>query len=81
MKIGVDLGGSHVGIGLVEEDKIIAVKDKFFTREDRTHIEETIINNIKNLIQELLQENNLSIDNIEAIGVASPGTISNRKNC
>ena len=32
MKIGVDLGGSHVGIGLVDGDKIIDIKDKIFTR-------------------------------------------------
>ena len=28
MRIGVDLGGSHVGIGLVDGDKIIDIKDR-----------------------------------------------------
>lgn len=79
MKIGIDLGGSHIGIGLIEEDKILTVKDKFFNREDRAHIEETILNSIDMYIQELLVENNLDIKDIESIGIASPGTVSNGK--
>lgn len=76
MRIGVDLGGSHVGIGLVDGDKIIDIKDRIFTRQDRVDIETTIVENIKNLINELLEENNLNINQIESIGIASPGTIS-----
>lgn len=77
MKIGIDLGGSHIGIGLVEEDKIIAIKDKIFNREDRLKIEECIVLESVRLINELLNENNLNINNIDIIGIASPGTISN----
>ena len=77
MKIGVDLGGSHVGIGLVEEDRIISIKDKIFTRQDRVDIETTIVESIVNLIDELLKENSMTISDIESIGIASPGTISN----
>lgn len=77
MRIGVDLGGSHVGVGLVEEDKIVDIKDKIFTRQDRVDIETTIIETIRTLIDELLTSNSLLIDDIESIGIASPGTISN----
>ena len=76
MKIGVDLGGSHVGIGLVDEDRIIDIKDKIFTRQDRVNIEETIVSSIKTMIEDLMKDNNLSIEQIESIGIASPGTIS-----
>ena len=76
MKIGVDLGGSHVGIGLVDGDKIIDIKDKIFTRQDRVNIENTIVESIKVFVNELLVENNLKIEDIECIGIASPGTIS-----
>lgn len=79
MKIGIDLGGSHVGIGLVNEDKIIASKDKIFTRQDRTDIENCIINESARIIYELLAENNINKKDIELIGIASPGTISNGK--
>lgn len=77
MKIGIDIGGSHIGIGLVENQVIIASKEKNFNREDRKNIEETIISTIIGLIQELIDENNLKIDEIELIGIAAPGTISN----
>ena len=39
MRIGVDLGGSHIGVGLIEGDKIIGEpKDKILTRQDRIKI-------------------------------------------
>ena len=77
MRIGIDLGGSHIGIGLVENDKILATKDKIFNRQDRQNIESCIINEIERLVNELLIENNLTKDDIELLGMASPGTISN----
>lgn len=78
MRIGVDLGGSHIGVGLIEEDKIIGnTKDKILTRQDRVNIEESIVTEITRMINELLVENNLKIEQIELIGIASPGTISN----
>lgn len=77
MKIGIDLGGSHIGIGLVEQNNLKAVVDKFFTQEDRKNIETAILNNIDELINKILEENKLSIKDIEKIGVASPGTVTN----
>ncbi len=77
MKIGIDLGGSHIGIGLVEQNNLKAVVDKFFTQEDRKNIETAILNNIDELINKILEENELSIKDIEKIGVASPGTVTN----
>ncbi len=79
MKIGIDLGGSHIGIGLVQEDKIIDIKEKQFNRQDRVNIEETITNSIMKMLTELLQENNLLIEDVDLIGIAAPGTISNGK--
>lgn len=77
MKIGIDIGGSHIGIGLIEGEKIIATKEKIFNREDRQNIEVSILHSIENLVDELLEENSLKIEQIELIGIASPGTISN----
>jgi len=79
MKIGVDIGGSHIGIGIIEENKIIAIKDRLFTKEDKQQIEKVIINEIQNMISELLLENNLRIEDIELIGIACPGTIHDGK--
>ena len=77
MKIGIDLGGSHIGVGLINEDKIIISKEKNFTREDRENFKETIIIQIDKMIKEILEEENLTINEIELIGIASPGTIRN----
>ncbi len=72
MKIGIDLGGSHIGIGLVQDDKIITTKDKIFNRQDRQNIEKCIIEEIKRMIAELLVENYLKKEEIELVGIASP---------
>lgn len=77
MKIGIDLGGSHVGVGIIENEKILISKDKNFSREDRDHIEEAILDFINQLMFELLKEKNINIKDIELIGIASPGIISN----
>lgn len=79
MKIGIDIGGSHIGIGLVEEYNLIDTVDKFFSVEDRKDIQNAILRNIDELLKELLNRNNIFIQSIEKIGVASPGTITNGK--
>lgn len=79
MKIGIDLGGSHIGVGLVEGYELKDTVDQFFSEEDRTDIENAIVRKIEELINEILLKNNMNINNIESIGVASPGTITNGK--
>ena len=78
MKIGIDLGGSHVGVGLIEKEKLIDSIDKNFTEEDKINIENSILKYIEDGIYQLLYKNNLKIQDIEKIGIASPGTISNQ---
>lgn len=77
MKIGIDLGGSHIGVGLIEETNIIAIKDKILTREDRVDIKRTIVNEISSMIKSVCEENRIAVEELELIGIASPGTTSN----
>lgn len=77
MKIGIDLGGSHIGVGLIEGYDLKATVDKFFVEKDKLDIENAILRNIDELINQILFENNLKIEQIESIGVASPGTVTN----
>ena len=35
LKIGIDLGGSHIGVGLIEGVELKETADVFFTEEDR----------------------------------------------
>ncbi len=76
MKIGIDLGGSHVGIGLIEKEKILDSQEKIFAREERKDMKTTILQSIQSGIEELLKRNRITIEAIELIGLAVPGTIS-----
>ena len=76
MKIGVDLGGSHIGVGLIDGINIIDSEDKILTRADRVEIEKTITNEITRMIKVLCNRNNINEKELELIGIASPGTIS-----
>lgn len=79
MKIGIDLGGSHIGIGLIDGSNILDIEEKVFNRQDRANITETIINEINRMINLLCNRNSINIKDIELIGIASPGTVSNGK--
>ena len=78
MKIGVDLGGSHVGVGLIEDNKIIGeIHEYIFKNEDKEDMGTVILEIIPMLINQALKDNSITLDQIELIGIASPGTISN----
>ena len=70
MKIGIDLGGSHIGIGVIDEEgKIIEKKETDFKAEESRQIDQFIKTYLQSTVQELIQKYQ-----VEAIGVASPGT-------
>ena len=76
MKIGVDVGGSHVGIGIVDATgKLILKKEKDYDKkqDDMSNI---VLNKIIEIIKEIIQENNINLEEIESIGIAFPGTVS-----
>lgn len=73
MKIGIDIGGTHIAIGVInEENQIIEQYEKDYTPEEK----ENIIATIENFIIETT--NNLKNHyNIEKIGIAVPGSTKN----
>ena len=76
MKIGIDVGGSHIGLGLVNKDgKLILKKEKDYEKieEDMSYI---VLETIVSLIREILKESSIKKENIESIGIAFPGTVS-----
>ena len=76
MKIGIDLGGSHVSCGLVEKNALRDCIDFDYKDEDKENLLEAIIDYIEEGINYLLSNNDISWDEVELIGIASPGTIS-----
>ena len=72
MKIGIDIGGSHMAVGLVEDDKIIMQFEKDFSENDLSDIERVIEHNIVKYIWRILKEENIKLHSIESIGIAVP---------
>ena len=75
MKIGIDLGGSHIAIGLVDDNFEITQKRTYYMSE-RKHgtVEEYIIDCIAKGINEILYNSSLKMKDIEQIGIAAPGS-------
>ncbi len=72
MKIGIDIGGSHIGIGIVNQNGEIVEKvetDIDIESKEKNNLEEFckdyLVENVKRLIQKYP---------IQMVGVASPGT-------
>ena len=79
MKIGVDLGGSHVSVGVIsDEGKILSKqeKDLVFTNEEK---ELLIRDTIVSLINNALRRINIPIFLIEKIGIGVPGEVKDNK--
>lgn len=71
MKIGIDIGGSHIGIGLVnKENLIISKKEHNWTEEEKIDFFKSIEINCKKLIKDIILEND--VKNIEKIGIGYP---------
>ena len=73
MKIGVDIGGSHIGIGVVNEKGQIIDKIETFIK-DKSNIEEKIEKYLIENVTKMLQKYS-----INQIGIAVPGTVSDTK--
>lgn len=77
MRIGIDIGGMSIKIGLVDENKNIVAKEVIPTQSD-TLSAEHIINNMADAVLKLLEANHLTIVQCESLGIACPGTVDSR---
>ncbi|MBQ4145045.1 MAG: ROK family protein [Clostridia bacterium] len=77
MYIGIDLGGTNIAVGLVDETPKVVAKASRPTGATRHYTE--IIRDMAEICQELMDSNNLTISDIQGIGVGSPGTTDNKK--
>ena len=73
MKIGIDIGGSHIGVGHVDDQGYIKNKEEIFIK-DKTNIENTIEEFIYRKIREMIE-----ICPVDGIGIAVPGTVTDNK--
>ena len=75
IRIGVDIGGSHVGVGVIKNGNLIDMSGIDLSKQDKQNIKGALVNHILELINEVLDDTQLSISEIDMIGIAAPGTI------
>ena len=79
MKIGIDLGGSHIAVGVITEKGKIIQKDEqsIVYSENGEDIKQIIVDKILGLINSVLRSSQIPIFVIEEIGIGVPGIIEN----
>ena len=73
--IGVDLGGTNIAAGVVDENGKILVQDSTPTLNERPYTE--IVKDMANLCKKIIADAGLAESDIKAIGIGSPGSIDN----
>ena len=78
MKIGIDIGGSHVASGLVNKRGELISKEtrdiNISNIKDEKRVENLLLEIIENEIEILLEKNDFTIGDIIKIGIAAPGS-------
>ncbi len=83
MKIGIDIGGSHVATGLVDKNGELISKESrdinISNIKDEKRVESLLVEIIENEISMLLEKNDFTVGDISKIGIAVPGSPKNGK--
>ena len=75
--IGVDLGGTNIAIGIVDENGKILKKGSVPTKANREA--DAIIRDMADLAKKLCDEYGISVNDVEYAGIATPGTADSAK--
>ena len=70
-RIGVDLGGTNIAVGLVDENYRIVLKESTPTGAERPG--EAIVDDIAKLCKKVCVEAGITVSDIAAVGIATPG--------
>ncbi len=70
--IGIDLGGTNIAVGLVDEEGKIIHKDSVPTLNEREYPE--IIKDMAMLSLKVIEDSGVSLKDVKSIGIGSPGT-------
>lgn len=71
--LGIDLGGTNIAVGIVDESYNIIRKDSTPTLANREP--EAIVADMGALCHKLLEKEGISIEQVASIGIAAPGSI------
>ncbi len=75
--LGVDLGGTNIAVGIVNENGEIVAKKSTKTLHERGY--EAITEDMAKLYRELILENKISEDDVVSAGIGAPGSIDKEK--
>lgn len=75
LKIGIDIGGTSAKIGIVDKNNNLVMETKVQTGVDKA---EVIIENIAKGLLKAMEENGISIDSCEKIGIGVPGLVNKK---
>ncbi len=70
-RIGVDLGGTNIAVGLVDENYKIVVKESTPTGAERPG--EAVVDDIAKLCKKVCLEAGITAGDVAAVGIATPG--------
>ncbi|HEX3027760.1 MAG TPA: ROK family protein, partial [Clostridia bacterium] len=75
--VGIDLGGTNIAAGVVDENGKILLKDSIPTNRGRSYQE--IIKDMAGLVQKVIQASGIPQKDIKSIGIGSPGTPNSKE--
>ena len=76
-KVGIDIGGSHIGIGIINDNGEILVKHE--KDINKSYEPNEIVEEIISLLNLVCTKIDIDIEQIEKIGIGVPGIIKNNK--
>ena len=71
--VGIDIGGTHIKMGLFDAGMQLKAEQKFLTDKDATTVE--LFNFLYQKVESLLLGAGMSLDNVRGIGVALPSSV------
>ena len=71
IRVGIDIGGTKINIGLLDENNSIIANNKIYIRDIKN-----LTADVRNVIENLCADNRIDIHKISACGIGVPGTVS-----
>ncbi len=75
--IGIDLGGTNIAAGIVDENGTLVAKKSVPTGAERTA--EAVIKDMAQVAMDVVKENGYTMDDVVSIGIGSPGSVDKEK--
>jgi glucokinase len=74
-RIGIDFGGTNIAVGLVDSNLKIVAKESRPTGKDTRSVD-LMVADMADICRNLMNKAGIGFDQLESIGIASPGTIN-----